>query len=249
MKALFDFLDRHIVGVLATIVLHLFFVTLFLVVQMRSQKFQKKTEMLIDFSQVEDMQKEAEALKQKIKPVSNTEFIKNMQQEYLGHNIPVNEQDQDAKKAVSNMESDIKKELNISDNSIRDTSKVQKIEKPKEKELPKVEKKKTDFVNEKGEPSVFRGATTISYNVKGRTYMYIPTPQYQCENGGKVVLDITVNPKGFVLTAEVNKIKSQISEECVLETAIRAALTTRFNEKSDAPAKEPGTLTFVFVAQ
>lgn len=250
MKAFFDLLDRHKIGILSTILLHLVITTAFLVVSMRSKNVQQTNRIVLDFSQDEDMQKELEEMQKKEKmQASPKEFIKEMQQEYLGKTIPVNEADEsDAKKSIEQMESEIKKELGVSDYSERDTGTIQKIEPPKKKETPQIEKKK-DFINEKGEPSVFRGATTISYNLKGRQYLYIPTPQYQCEKGGKVTLDVVVNPKGYVLSAEPNYSKSQISEECIIESATKAALTTRFDEKPGAPAKQPGTITFIFVAQ
>ena len=79
--------------------------------------------------------------------------------------------------------------------------------------------------------------------------MYIPTPVYKCEGGGKVVIDIAVNPKGYVLYADVNKSQTHTNDDCLLEAATHAALVTRFNEKRDAPEKQLGTITFIFVAQ
>jgi hypothetical protein len=249
MNSFLLLLERHKIGILTTIVIHLFFVTIFLIIQMRSQNVQQPKQMIVEFVQPELMEKALQDMQQQIKQQSRTEFIKDMQQEYLGKAIPVNEADKDAQKSIDDMVKGIKGELNINDVSDREAEKTQpKIEEIKKKEITQVEKKK-DFINEKGEPSVFRGATTISYNLKGRNYVYIPMPQYKCQGGGKVVLDVVVNPRGYVISASINRAQSQISEDCITEAANNAALTTRFNEKTDAPAKQPGTITFIFVAQ
>jgi hypothetical protein len=249
MNSFLLLIERHRIGILTTIVIHLFFVTIVLIIQMRSQNVQQPKQMMVEFVQPEQMEKAIQEMQQQIKQQSRTEFIKDMQQEYLGKAIPVNEADKDAQKSIDDMVKGIKGELNINDASDREAEKTQpKVEEIKKKEITQVEKKK-DFINEKGEPSVFRGATTISYNLKGRNYVYIPTPQYKCQGGGKVVLDVIVNPRGYIISAAINRTQSQISEDCITEAANNAALTTRFNEKTDAPAKQPGTITFIFVAQ
>jgi hypothetical protein len=253
MNSFLDLIDRHKIGILSTIALHLFVVMVFLIVQMRSKVEKEPKQMVVEFIQPELMEKALQDMQKEIKQQSHAEFIRDMQQEYLGKNIPVNEADEAAKanKSIDDMVKGIKSELGVSDNPTydREAEKNQpKVEEIKKKDVAKVERK-ADFINEKGEPSVFRGATTISYNLKGRSYVYIPTPTYKCQGGGKVVLDVIVNQRGFVISATINRAKSQISEECIAETANNAALITRFNEKADAPAKEPGTLTFIFVAQ
>jgi hypothetical protein len=249
MNSFLDLIDRHKIGILTTIVLHMFIATVILLIQMRSQMVQQQKQMVVEFIQPEDMEKALQDMQKEIKQQSKVEFIKEMQQEYNIKSTPVNEAD--AQKSIDDMVKGIKSELNINDasNYDREAEKTQpKLEEIKKKDVPKVEKK-SDFINEKGEPSVFRGATTISFNLKGRNYVYIPTPQYKCESGGKVVLDVDVNQRGYVVTATINHNLSQITEECIAEAAKSAAMMTRFSEKSDAPAKQPGTITFIFVAQ
>jgi hypothetical protein len=77
----------------------------------------------------------------------------------------------------------------------------------------------------------------------------MPSPVYQCQGSGKVVLEILVNRNGYVLSAQINKSESQITEECLMEVATRTALTSRFNEKADAPEKQQGRITYIFIAQ
>lgn len=253
MNSFLDLIDRHKVGILATIALHLLVVTAVLVIQMRSKNVQQQKQMIVEFVQPEEMEKALQEMQKEINDKSRTEYAKELQEINAAKAIPVNEAEANAKKAIDDMERQIKNDLNITDNSPGDRESAANQPKPEEiqikQDIAKVDNKKKDFINEKGEPTVWRGATTISYNLKDRTYTYIPTPQYKCEGGGKVVLDIIVNQQGMVVSAEINKAKSQITETCVARTAVEAARLTVFNEKPGAPARQPGTLTFVFIAQ
>ena len=64
-----------------------------------------------------------------------------------------------------------------------------------------------------------------------------------------MVVDIVVNQSGYVIDAIINKSKSQINDDCLVEAANRAALTTRFNAKNTAPERQRGTITYIFIAQ
>jgi hypothetical protein len=250
-----DILERHKIGILATIVLHLALITIFLVFRMNLMDTRKNTEMLIDFSQAEEfMEKQIEELQKQIKVQSQQELIKELQEQYNIKNTPVNEAENaaanDAQKSIDQMEQEIKQELGVNDNTVREQASDQvKLDPIIKKEEPAVKKKPEYTLNEKGEPTFFKGATTISYSLKGRSHIYIPTPVYKCEGGGKIVLNIAVNRKGYVVAADINKTESRISEECLMEAANMAALTTRFSEKPDAPERQMGSITFIFVAQ
>jgi hypothetical protein len=147
------------------------------------------------------------------------------------------------------MVQDIKGELNIKDNPASSANpQVQKLEEQTEKkETPQKEDK--PLYNEKGERTYYKGPTTISYYLEGRTDVYLPVPVYKCQGSGKVVLEIIVNPNGFVMSASINKAESQINEDCLVEAANRAALTSRFNAKGSAPDKQRGRITYIFIAQ
>jgi hypothetical protein len=242
-----DFIERHKIGILTTIIFHLLLITGFLMMQFGTLKQKKESkEVLIDFVDPEALQKQIEQKKEEIKTLSQKEFLKNMQQEYLGHNLPVNEANQDAKQSVDKMVTDIKTELNIKDDQRQPIEK----EKPVEKKEPQITQKKTEYTtNAKGERTFFKGATTVSYFLEGRMHTYFPVPVYQCQGSGKVFMNIQVDQRGFVVSATIDKSKSQITDECLIEAAKRAALTAHFNEKSNAPEKQNGYITYLFIAQ
>ncbi len=97
--------------------------------------------------------------------------------------------------------------------------------------------------------SNYKGPTRIFYNLKDRTHTYLPIPIYMCEGSGKVVLLIEVNQRGDVEKARVITEESTTSDPCLIETAIKTALISRFNPDINSPKIETGTLTYIFVAQ
>jgi hypothetical protein len=63
--------------------------------------------------------------------------------------------------------------------------------------------------------------------------------------GGEVVVKAVIDRAGKVLSATV----SSGGDECMRQTAISAAKSSRFDHNSDAPAKQEGTITYIFIPQ
>jgi periplasmic protein TonB len=63
------------------------------------------------------------------------------------------------------------------------------------------------------------------------------------------MISIVVNLKGIVEDAKVNTGESTTTNPCLIETALQAALLSRFNADVDAPRTQKGTITYHFVAQ
>lgn len=97
--------------------------------------------------------------------------------------------------------------------------------------------------------SKYSGPTRIYYSLKGRIHTYLPIPIYKCEGSGKVTLSIEVNPRGLVTNARLIESESTTKDDCLVETAINAALISRFNVESSSLKSQSGTLTYHFVAQ
>jgi hypothetical protein len=96
--------------------------------------------------------------------------------------------------------------------------------------------------------TIYAGESSASYDLKDRYARFLPIPVYRCEFGGKVVVNIIVDRKGAVRKAVVDPSRST-TDDCIIETAVDAALRSQFNESSSAPASQQGTITFVFVKQ
>jgi len=94
----------------------------------------------------------------------------------------------------------------------------------------------------------FKGKSNIHYLLGNRYHLQLPIPVYLAQGGGEVVVDITVNRNGEVLSANPRS-SANIADPTVLAYAKQAAEKTLFNPDNGAPEKEHGTITYLFVAQ
>lgn len=92
------------------------------------------------------------------------------------------------------------------------------------------------------------GNVTVSFNLAGRRALFLEVPSYLCRGGGKVVVSISVNRMGDVVSANVIQTIG-VKDPCLTETAIWAAKRSKFNYKEDAESRQKGTITYMFVAQ
>ena len=92
-----------------------------------------------------------------------------------------------------------------------------------------------------------KGRVTVSFSISNpvRTSRYLEVPAYLCEGGGEVVVAVTVDRAGKVVGARV----SEGGDECMRESALRAARNSLFNIDNSAPAKQTGTVTYIFIPQ
>ena len=95
----------------------------------------------------------------------------------------------------------------------------------------------------------YKGPTRIYYDLVGRNHTYLPIPIYKCQGSGKVALLIEVNKKGHVENARVISGATTTSDICLLETAVKTAMISRFNPDIRSPKIQTGTLSYHFVAQ
>ena len=89
--------------------------------------------------------------------------------------------------------------------------------------------------------------TRVYFSLFERTKSQLPIPVYTCKQGGKVVVNIKVNPKGEVLSAEINKALSGTENGCLLENALKYAAKSSFNTSKGN--MQWGTITYYFEAK
>ncbi|MDE5731156.1 MAG: TonB family protein [Alistipes sp.] len=91
------------------------------------------------------------------------------------------------------------------------------------------------------------GRVTVSYSLVDpvRTRRHIEIPAYRCEGGGEVVIGITVDQGGEVVGAKV----LSGGDHCMREAALEAARRSSFNIDPQAPARQSGTITYLFIPQ
>jgi len=103
--------------------------------------------------------------------------------------------------------------------------------------------------NEPYVPNILRkDNTTVSYFLENRWHRFIYIPTYKCQGGGTVIIDIVINQSGKVISAVIAENKST-RDECLREEAYRSATNASFNPDSNSPAKQLGTITYVFLSQ
>lgn len=95
-----------------------------------------------------------------------------------------------------------------------------------------------------------KGRVTVSYSFRNpvRTAQYLDIPAYRCENGGEVIVNVTINRNGDVIAASVDKGRSA-ADECMWETALESTHKSRFNIDTSAPERQTGTISYIFIPQ
>ncbi len=89
--------------------------------------------------------------------------------------------------------------------------------------------------------------STIRYSLVDRTDEYLPIPIYLCEDGGKIVINITVDDNGNVIDAYVNN-SSSSDNQCLVDSALEYAKKAKFNA-SPSKKTQLGSITFNFVGK
>lgn len=91
------------------------------------------------------------------------------------------------------------------------------------------------------------GNSGISYDLKGRGFQKLPTPKYDYQGEGRVVVEVSVDREGKVVQAIPGSKGSTTLDEYLLKVAKDAALEARFEAKPEAPAVQKGTITYNFI--
>jgi len=92
-----------------------------------------------------------------------------------------------------------------------------------------------------------KGRVTVSFSLVDpvRTSRHLVVPAYLCEGGDEVTVEVTVDRRGEVVAARV----AGGGDDCMRTTALRAARASRFNIDDAAPARQQGTITYIFIPQ
>jgi hypothetical protein len=86
-----------------------------------------------------------------------------------------------------------------------------------------------------------------SYTLEGRSLeQTLPTPEYNGQEEGIVVIEITVNKEGQVTQANYKMKGSTITDNSLIESSKKAAIKAKFKRKPDAPAYQKGIIVYRF---
>ena len=108
---------------------------------------------------------------------------------------------------------------------------------------PEGDSKQTEQLN--NDRRLSNVTVTLSLKDPVRYRRNLVVPAYQCEGGGEVVVNITVNRAGEVIAASVQS----GGDECMRTASLRAARNSTVNIDETAPVKQNGTITYIFIPQ
>lgn len=93
----------------------------------------------------------------------------------------------------------------------------------------------------------YEGRVTVRFALNDRSPRHLDVPGYKCQGRADIVVKISVNASGEVLSAEL--VSGASDDSCFAIAAIRSALASEFLPLSSAPRLQEGTLSYAFVAQ
>jgi hypothetical protein len=107
---------------------------------------------------------------------------------------------------------------------------------------------KPEPVKQERKKETYSGPSVLSWSLDGRKATHLPIPAYRCVGAGEVTVIITVNNQGTVVDAKIDDGASS-KDGCLRGYATRAARLSKFNASTTAPARQMGTITYLFIAQ
>ena len=84
------------------------------------------------------------------------------------------------------------------------------------------------------------------YSLEGRKTIIKPSPEYKCNEEGKVVVQIVVDKSGSVLEAKTGVRGTTNMSKCLLDACKEAALKSKWQPDENAPEKQTGTIVYNF---
>ncbi len=84
------------------------------------------------------------------------------------------------------------------------------------------------------------------YSLGNRKALAKPEPKYTCNESGKVVVEVTVDRTGKTIDAVAGVRGSTNVAKCLLDQAKIAAMNTKWQSSSDAPAVQKGQIIYNF---
>ena len=235
MKA---FLLNNVTAILATIIIHLALIMVFLIIKIGEVKEKNEDQLLIEL--VEEVQTIQEIVRQQTSghmeiPSFNMQDI---------HNVAVNVGEK-LKEEISTekYEQQVMQELGISTLTPDNVNEVSENE-----EIIQVEDKKPEKPKEI-KNIIYKANATIQYDLEKRWHVrdiYVPT--YKCQGGGTIVLRFAVDQLGVVINSTFDEYQST-NDPCLRTEAYGSLMRARFNGDPGAPLKQQGTITYVFFPQ
>lgn len=240
MSKIYNIYRRNINGVIFTLLFHILLLLVLIVSQFRIKREFVESEMIIDFGELVEEEK----------PIAEEEQQQDEQLTQQSTSAPSNQTTNTASNR-SKSNSDKFFDQEYYNELERAKELAQNVTGQLSKEIPTLDNlkmpEKSQELNESGEPSTFSGDSNIEYVLENRYHTKLPIPVYLAQKGGRVVVQITVDRKGNVVSAAIANTEG--IDDMILSYAKTAALRTKFNADSKAPNPQKGTITYRFIRQ
>jgi len=248
-ERVFNYWEKHKVGILGTVSIHLSIAIVLLVVKMKSNpttitytEVNFNNEYLpISEEQKEKLDKEAIAIEKILHHGLEADAIKNVAVDVASNELNPTLKDDKGINASDLYQEAARIKGNLNQNkTLFEESKLIKGQ----EEIPNTPIKNTIPKDE----SKYKGPAVISYYLEGRKAMFLPVPSYKCQFGGHVVVDVEVGRDGKVSNAKIDS-KNSLNDDCIDTAAIEAAYSSFFTVSPESPTKQKGSITYLFVPQ
>jgi hypothetical protein len=93
------------------------------------------------------------------------------------------------------------------------------------------------------------GGEGIGFDLTGRSPVHLPKPDFDIQKQGIVVVEITVDRSGRVISATPGVKGSTLVDNTLYAAAKKAALESKFNVNNSAPDRQIGKITYHFQLQ
>ena len=246
-QLVFSVWNRHKVGILGTIALNLVLAILFFVFELKSRPHPRDTMVVLNFDReyeiVPNWKPEASEPilpKDAIDPMTEYEVIRNIAVDATKEDLNPGLKDE------KNIDADelYQEAQRIKEQLQQNRQKWEESQTAEAEAIPNVEQK----VIPMGDEGQYKGPAVINYYLENRRALRLPVPAYKCEMGGRVVVDIEVQRDGTVSRASIDG-ENSVIDDCMNRAALEAAQTCRFTVSDNAPERQGGSITYLFVRQ
>ncbi len=230
----------HRVGLAVTLIVYLALGIIFMAGKIAVGERQGSSTILVDLENLEALEQERDRLREEVEARLRDEDWRNVRNTASNENA-LNENLKDDRGTKT-------AQLNESAEEVQRRMRANREAYEKGlAEADAIGKEDGEKSEQKAESRKVKGMVTVSYSLTNplRHHRHLDKPAYKCEGGGEVVVGITVNRSGEVIGAYV---KSG-GDDCMRRTALASARRSTFDINSSAPAKQTGTITYIFIPQ
>ena len=228
------------VGLCVTIIVYLLFAIIFVSAKIGTSKRAVDETIYIDLGAVELVSEELERLKEEVRKKSDIDWksIRNLSsnENALNENLE-DEKGTDVEElnaAAEAVEKERRANQEAYERGLREANAIGENRNSGESSSERKDSKR-------------KGSVTVSFSFTNpvRYSRHLVKPAYRCEGGGEVIVSVVVNQRGEVISAVV----TSGGDECMRQTAVESARNSRFDINNSAPAKQQGTITYIFIPQ